>query len=190
MKLKAVLVAVAVGLLPGLGLAATTYTLDPFHTNINWKASHFGYSSPSGKFTKSEGSFTLDDAKPEASTLTVTIYTDSLITGIPKFDEHLKSKDFLNVAANNKATFVSTKVVKLSDQTADVEGNFTLNGVTKPLTLHVTLNKVGISPASNKQTAGFSATAVIKRSEYGITYAVPGVSDEVIIEIEVEGSAN
>jgi polyisoprenoid-binding protein YceI len=166
--------------------AADRYELDVTHTNIVWQANHFGFSSPSGKFVKSEGVVVLDETKPEKSSVTVTIDTASLRTGIEKFDEHLKSKDFLEVEKYTTAKFVSTKVDVTGKNTANVTGDFTLHGITKPVVLEVTLNKIGESPASKKHTAGFSATTTIKRSDFGMEYALPGVSDLVNIDIEAE----
>ena len=166
---------------------ADDYKIDPNHVNVVWYANHFGYSHPAGKFPKVEGTFSFDKAAPQDSHLTVTIDTSSLITGIPKFDEHIKSKDFLNVELYPKATFVSNKITVTGEDTADISGIFTLRNIAKPLVLKAKLNKTGMNPASEKMTAGFSATAIVKRADYGIVYALPGVADEVEIHIEVEG---
>lgn len=171
----------------GAHAAPEQYTLDPYHTNITWKANHVGFSNPSGKFAEASGQFTLDEAKPENSSVTVTIKPGSVLTGIPKFDEHLKSADFFNTETYTEARFESTKVVKTGEKTAKVHGNLTLLGITKPVVLNVTLNKIGENPFSKQKTAGFSATAIIKRSEFGMNYGIPVVSDDVQIEIEVEG---
>lgn len=175
--------------LPSVSMAAIeTYTLDPYHTNIDWRANHFGFSNPSGKFAKSVGTLKLDAADPAKSSVDVTIDTNSLVTGIDKFDEHLKSKDFLDVAKYPTARFVSTSVKLTGSDTADITGNFTLHGVTKPVVLKAKLNKLGLNDFSKKQVAGFSAVTILKRSEFGITMAIPGVSDEVQITLEVEGN--
>lgn len=168
--------------------AADTYTLDTNHTTVIWNASHFGYSKPHGLFPLIEGTLTLDEAAPENSKLDVTIPTDKLATGIPKFDEHLKGKDFFNVAEFPTAKFVSTKIEKTGDKTAKVTGDLTLLGVTKPATLDVTFNEKKPNPMNKKETVGFSATSTIKRSEFGINYALPNVSDEVELQIEAEAS--
>ncbi len=166
---------------------ADEYKIDPNHVNVVWYADHFGYSHPAGKFPKVEGTFSFDKTAPQDSHLNVTIDTSSLITGIPKFDEHIKSKDFLNVELYPAATFVSDKITITGEDTADISGTFTLKSIAKPLVLKAKLNKTGINPASEKMTAGFSATAIVKRSDYGIVYALPGVADDVEIHIEVEG---
>ncbi len=168
--------------------AAETYNLDPSHTNITWHANHFGFSNPSGKFAKTEGVLTLDEAKPANSKVEVTISTASIVTGIDKFDEHLKSDDFFKVVKFPEAKFVSQKVDLKGRDAAKVTGNLTLLGVTKPITLDVKLNKIGENPINKKKTAGFSASTTIKRSDFGINYALPGVSDEVKIDIESEAN--
>jgi polyisoprenoid-binding protein YceI len=166
--------------------AEEKYTLDPTHTNITWSANHFGFSNPSGKFSKVEGTLTLDEAKPEASKVNVTITPASVITGVEKLDEHLRTDAFFDVAKFPTATFVSDKVDVTGKGTAKITGNLTLHGVSKPVVLDVTLNKIGENPISKKKTAGFSASTTILRSDFGINYALPGVSDEVKIKIEAE----
>jgi len=168
--------------------AADKYTFDPSHTSVTWQANHFGFSNPSGKFAGIDGTLTLDEQKPENSSLAVTIPTGNLLTGVTKFDEHLKSKDFFNVAAFPKANFVSKRVEIAGKDSAKVIGTLTLLGVSKDLVLNVKLNKIGESPVTKKRTAGFSATTTIKRSDFGINYALPGVADEVAISIEAEAN--
>ncbi len=170
--------------------AADTYTLDPTHTTVIWNATHMGFSKPHGLFPLVEGTLQLDEANPEASKLDVTVPTTKLTTGIPKFDDHLKNADFFNVEKFPTATFKSTKIEKTGDKTAKVTGDLTLVGVTKPVTLDVTFNQKKPNPMSQKETVGFSATGVIKRSEFGINYAVPNVSDEVPLIIEAEAVKN
>ena len=168
--------------------APQNYTLDPMHTNVVWSANHFGFSNPSGKFATVQGTLVLNQDAPVNSKVNVTIALASVITGIDKFDAHLKSDAFFDVAKFQTATFVSDKVEVTGKDTAKVTGNLTLHGVTKPVVLDVKLNKIGENPINKKGTAGFSATTVIKRSEFGINYALPGVSDEVKIAIESEAN--
>lgn len=165
--------------------AEQTYQLDNSHTQVVWQISHFGFSHPAGKWM-AEGSLVLDDAKPQNSKVNATIHVADMVTGIPKLDEHLKSADFFDVAKYPTATFVSDKVSVSGKQKAAVHGMLTLHGVSKPVTLNVTLNKMGVNPVSNKKTAGFSASTTIKRSEFGINKYLPGLGDEVKINIEAE----
>lgn len=166
--------------------AADTYTLDPDHTGVAWRVSHFGLSSPSGKFFGVEGKLILDERRPQNSTLSITVKPENIITGVPKLDQHLKSKDFFNVAAFPTATFVSNKVEMTGKTTARVSGTFTLLGVSKPLTLDVTLNKIAYIEQFKRKKAGFSATTSIKRSDYGMGYGIPDVADEVRVRIKSE----
>ncbi len=192
MTFKTLTLAAATALLaftaPSASFAADSYKFDPNHTSVIWNATHFGASKPHGIFSQIEGTLTLDQADPAKSSLNVTIPTDKIATGIPKFDEHLKSKDFFNVTEHPTATFVSKKVEVTGKDTAKVTGDLTLVGVTKPVTLDVKLNQIAPNPMNKKETAGFSATTKIKRSEFGIKYAIPGVSDEVDLVIEAEAA--
>lgn len=168
--------------------APETFVLDPNHTNITWHANHFGFSNPSGKFATTEGKLVLDEDAPQNSSVEVTVKMGSVLTGIEKFDAHLKSPDFFDVEKFPEAKFTSKKVEVTGDKTAKIEGELTMLGVTKPLTLNVTLNKIGPHPMTGKKTVGFSATGTIKRSEYGMGFALPAVSDDVPLNIEVEGN--
>ncbi|MBG78348.1 MAG: polyisoprenoid-binding protein [Alphaproteobacteria bacterium] len=168
--------------------APESYNFDPTHTNILWKAEHFGFSKPSGRFGLTSGELILDEDAPENSSVEVVIDTTDLVTGIEKFDAHLKSSDFLDVENFPTATFKSTAVEVTGETTAKVTGDLTLHGVTKPVTLDMTLNKIGINPISEKKTAGFSGSIVLKRSDFGISMYVPNVSDEVEISIEAEAA--
>lgn len=170
------------------------YKFDTAHTDIVWFAKHFGFSSSIGKFVKSEGEIIIDKDAPQKSSVTAKIDTRSMTTGQPKFDDHLKNQDFLHVSKHPTATFKSTKVEVTGKKTAKVHGDFTLMGITKPIILGVTLNKLGTNPFNLKRTIGFTATTTFKRSDFGIKYALPGVSDDVKIHIDMEaiwiGAAN
>ena len=166
--------------------AADIYPLDPLHTNITWSANHLGFSNPSGKFTLVTGAIVIDEAHHQNSSVNVTIKTDSIQTGITAFDTHLKAKDFFNTVKYPEATFVSKNII-VQGKRAKIIGDFTLLGVTNELVLEARLNKIGLNSYTQRKTAGFSATGVIKRSDYGMDFGVPGVSDNVKISIEVEG---
>lgn len=165
--------------------AADSYTFDPAHTYVLWHINHFGFSNPSGKWL-AEGSLVLDSAKPENSKVNATIHVADFITGIPKLDEHLKGDMFFNVAKFPTATFVSNEVKVTGKDTAKILGTLTVHGVSKPVTLDVTLNKMGTNPITMKPSVGFTATTQLKRSDFGINAFLPGLGDEVIINIEAE----
>ncbi|GMV30163.1 MAG: polyisoprenoid-binding protein [Rhodanobacteraceae bacterium] len=166
--------------------AADKYEFDGNHTNVVFTWSHFGLSNPSARFAKVEGEVLLDTADLTKSSVSVTIPIDSLRTDVPKFDEHLRSSDFFDLAKFPTATFKSTKVEKAGDNKLKVTGDLTIHGVTKPAVLDVTVNKIGDHPMAKKPTAGFDATTVVKRSDFGMGNYVPNVSDEVKIHITTE----
>lgn len=165
--------------------AADTYTLDPEHSYVSFKISHFGFSSPSGKWF-ANGTLVLDQDNPQNSRANITIKVKDIVTGIPELDDHLRTKDFFEVSKYPTATFVSDHVTLTGNQTADVQGTLTVHGISRPITLHVKLNKHGMHPMTDKISAGFTATAALKRSEFGITTYLPGLGDDVKLEIEAE----
>ena len=171
---------------------AAKYTFDKAHTNVIWFADHFGYSHPFGYFKDIDGYLLIDKDAPQNSKINVTIETDSLTTPVDKFTEHLKTDAFFDVKKFPEAKFVSTNVEVTGKDTANVTGNLTLHGVTKPLVLAVKLNAIGDNPMSKKPYVGFSANATIKRSDFGMTSYLPsagigtGVGDDVKLIIETE----
>lgn len=165
--------------------AAETFKIDPMHSFVLWHISHFGFSNPSGKW-RVNGTLELDKDKPQNSKVNVTINVADIITGIDELNTHLKGKLFFDVAQFPVATFVSDKVDVTGKDTANVHGILNVHGVSKPIVLNVHLNKAGINPISNKMTVGFTATTTLKRSDFGINTLLPGVGDEVKIEIEAE----
>lgn len=165
--------------------AAETLTLDPMHTYVEWHINHFGFSNPSGKWM-ANGTLVLDKDQPQNSKVNATIKVGDMITGIDELNKHLKSKLFFDVASFPIATFVSDKVDVTGKDTAKVHGILTVHGVSKPIVLDVKLNKAGVNPISNKMTAGFTASTTLNRSSFGINTLVPGLSDEVKINIEAE----
>jgi polyisoprenoid-binding protein YceI len=166
---------------------ATTYTLDPLHSYVEWKVSHFGFSTPSGKWF-ANGTVNYDEKKPEASQVNATLKLADIVTGIPDLDKHLKGKLFFNVEQFPTATFVSDKVEVQNQQLTKVHGQLTVHGVTKPVTLDVKLNQQGKNPITDKDAIGFSASTKLKRSDFGMTTMLPGIGDEVDISINVEAS--
>ncbi|MBC6942192.1 MAG: polyisoprenoid-binding protein [Xanthomonadales bacterium] len=166
---------------------AATYTLDPAHTQVVYSWTHFGFSHPSGQFGKIQGTLEFDAAAPTRSKVEVTIDMASLNTNVPALDEHLQKEDFFDVAKYPQATFKSTKVEAGKDSKhLKVTGDLTLHGVTKPVVLDVTINKLGEHPMRKKPAAGFDATATLKRSEFGVGAYVPNISDEIALRITTE----
>jgi polyisoprenoid-binding protein YceI len=174
-------------------LHAATYTLEPDYTQGIFRWNHLGFSSPAAQFAQGTGSLEFDSANPTRSSVTVTIPIASLHTGVPDLDEDFRSTDFFDIAKFPTATFTSIKVEKgaAADQ-LKVTGELNLHGVTKAVTLDVTLVKVGTNPRSNLPTVGFDATTMLKRSDFGLGNYVPQVGDEIqmhIISQAVEAKA-
>lgn len=187
--MKIFLKLLAASLLAFSAQATETYKFDPNHVNINWNANHFGFSNPSGKFNDVEGTLLLDEKNPRNSSVEVTIKINSLTTGLPKFDSHLKGPDFFDAEKFPTAKFVSKNVIVIGNSNAKITGDFTMRGITKQVTLDVKLNKIGINQYTQKKTVGFSASAVIKRSQFNMNFGIPGISDNVKIQIEAEAIA-
>ncbi len=166
--------------------AAEKYTLDPHHSSVMWTINHLGFSNPSGKWF-AEGTLVLDEKNPADSKVNVTISVGDIVTGITELDKHLKSESFFDVKKFPVATFVSDKIIMTGKHTAKVKGMLTMHGVSKPITLNMKLNKAGMNPISNKKSVGFSGTAELKRSEFGITTLLPMLGDDVKLDIQAEG---
>lgn len=169
--------------------ANQTFALDPHHTQVHFNWSHFGFSNPGATFDISKGTLIWNAKEPGQSSVTVTIPVASVDTQVPALDARFKSQ-FFEAAKYPTITFKSTSVnrIGLSDHYR-VDGALTVHGITKPVTLRATLNKVGEHPMLNAPAIGFDATATIKRSEFGLDAYVPVVSDLVHIHITAEGVA-
>jgi len=168
--------------------AAESYTVDPNHTFPNFTINHLGFSTMHGRFGKTSGKIVIDKEKKTGS-VDVVIDAASVDTGFQKRDDHLRSPDFLNAVEYPDITYKSTKVILHDGGGATVEGNLTILGVSKPVTLNVTSINCGINPmdpTKTKYVCGFDATAKIKRSDFGINFALPAIGDEMNIALEVE----
>lgn len=165
--------------------AADSYTIDPRHTHPTYEVNHFGWSTQRGRFDNVTGKITLDRAGKSA-TVDLSIDVASVSTGVDKLDEHLRSEDFFNVAKYPAMTFKSRQVTFSGDKPASVNGEFTLLGVTRPVTLTITAFHCAPNPFAKKDACGADAVATIKRSEFGMKTMVPGLGDEVKLLINVE----
>ena len=163
-----------------------TYQLDPTHTDVLAQWTHFGFSQPSAHFGISEGTLVYDAADVGKSSVQVTMPITGMNSFVAKLDEHLASGDFFDAAKFPNATFKSTSVAAAGTNKLTVTGDLTIKDITKPVTLDVTLNGAGEYPMLKKQAIGFSATATIKRSDFGVGAYAPNVSDEVQLRITPE----
>lgn len=187
MKKLALTTALLIGLsASNAALAQTTYTVDPSHTNVLLNVSHGGFSDMTIEAVNPEGTIIFDQENPENSSVNIIMKSANIDGDGEKFNEHLHSADFFNVAEYPEITFKSTKIEVTDDNEGKITGDLTLRGVTKPVVLEVDFNKAGENPFSKKQTIGFTAEGEIKRSDFGIEYALPFVEDEVEIDINIE----
>lgn len=166
---------------------SVTYTMDPSHTDVVATWNHFGYSHPNAMFRGITGTLTYDPEHPDQASVQATIPVASVHTASDKLDEHLQGADFFDAAKWPNITFKSTSAKRGSAaDTLEVTGNLTIHGVTRPVTLNVTVNKLGAHPMSKAPTAAFNATATIKRSDFGVKLYVPMVSDEISLRMTTE----
>jgi len=162
---------------------AGSYTVESSHTRVGFSVSHFGFSDWFGEFANVTGSLALDPADVTRSKLAVSIPVATIATTNTTLDDELRSAEWFDAGAYPAITFVSTKVERTGERTADVTGNLTFHGVTKPVTLKASFNGGGVNPMNKAYTVGFNATGTIKRSDFGVTKYVPVVGDEVTLRI-------
>lgn len=187
---KSLLVLAISATIISLPATAADYVIDTkgAHASINFAVKHLGYSWLTGRFDNFSGEFSYDPAKPEASSVSVTIDTTSVNSNHAERDKHLRSDDFLNVEKFPKATFVSKKIVLDSDDKDefDIVGDLTLNGVTKSITIEVEKIGEGKDPWGGYR-AGFSGETEIKMKDFNIKMDLGPASQTVTLELEVEG---
>lgn len=171
---------------PEASVPAGKYSLDKGHGYITFSYSHLGFSNPHVGFNDFDVDLQFDPEKPAASQLEVVIQAASISSRVEVFDGHLRGGDYFDTDKHPTIGFTSTKVAMTSETTADVYGDLTIKGVSKPVILNAVLNKAGTHPIAKKPTLGLSATTTVKRSDWGIDKYTPLVGDEVTIEIEVE----
>jgi polyisoprenoid-binding protein YceI len=184
----AALTAMAFGFLTGTASAQQErYLFDKAHTNILFFVNHLGFSMMKGKFHEYDGEFIFDREDPTQSSLDVTIATASVDMDHDGLNEHLRTADFFDTETYPTMSFKSTAIERTGEDTALITGDFTMLGVTQPVTLDVKFNKADVHPVNQEYIAGFSGGTTIKRSDYGMTYLVPAIGDEVTVMLEVEG---
>ena len=165
--------------------APESYTVEPNHTIPRFSVNHLGFSTHMAQFSKTAGKIMLDTAAKSGS-LDITIQAASFDGGNEAFEKHVRGPDFFDVEKFPTMTYKSTKFNFTGDNLTSVEGNFTMLGVTKPLTLAVTGFRCGNHPFNKKAMCGADASAKLKRSDFGMKTFIPAVSDEVTLMIQVE----
>lgn len=166
---------------------ATDYTLDTVHTQVFACASHMGFSTPCARFRIKSGFFHFDDGDWSTAKVDAIVDAASLDLGDAAWDAKVRSWEFLETGKFPDAHFVSQSAERTGEHSGIVHGALTLRGVARKLDLHVTFNRAGLDPYDLRYTAGFSATATLKRSDFGMTKYLPDIGDVVQIRIEAEG---
>lgn len=168
--------------------ASGAYALDTAHANILFSANHLGFSNYFGRFNTMEGTLQFDAADVTKSSVNMKVHTASVDSNNSEMEAKFQDAQFLNSEKFPLATFISTKVEKLSADKGRITGDLTLLGVTKPITLDVTFNGYAVNPYTKAPTMGFSAKGTFKRSDFGMIAYLPDVGDDVSLIIEAEFS--
>jgi polyisoprenoid-binding protein YceI len=176
---------IALGFSASVYAAPETYNIDVNHTKPVFSYSHFGYSTQMSRFDTVKGTVTLDRAT-KTGAVDVTIDAKSVDTGSALFNEHIQGADFFDTAQYPSITFKSSKLKFDGDKLTAVEGDLSIKGITKPVTLTVTSMLCMPHPMTKKAACGANATAVIKRSDFNMAKYTPFVGDDVTLTIPVE----
>ena len=176
----------AAALVPAAALAQTaapvpagTYKVDSHHTQAVFAINHMGFSEFYGTIPNATGTLTLDPANPAADTLDVTLPVAAISTTNSVLDGELKDPSWLDAAKYPEIRFTANKVTRTGATTAHIDGNLTMHGITRPVALDATFGGAGTNPLNKAYTIGFSATGMIKRSDFGVTKYVPLIGDTV-----------
>ena len=188
---KSLLATAAIIALSAVGAQAAQYKTDQGHTEVRFSWSHAGVSVQTGEFTVADGTLNLDPENPGESSLEVTIDANSVTTGFGPLDDHLKSKDFLEVESFPEITFVSTSVEVTGDKTANVTGDLTIHGTTKPVTLETELTHLGDHPLGaaigyyQGDWVAFSASTTIDHQEFGVGgFSTGPITIDIVTEMK------
>jgi|SRR5699024_5668603 len=168
----------------------STFVLEPTHTQVRFQWDHFGFSAPGANFNTVEGEIRINETHPDKSSVAISIPVSSLHTHVPALDEHLLTdKAFFQPEKHPHITYVSTKISNLDvdDKSFELEGDITINGITKPATLDAQVTKIGPHPMWNDARAiGVNATTTLLRSDFNMDAHAPYVSDELKVTITLE----
>ena len=186
MKKLALTAIMALGIGLSHGAHAESYIIDPAHTNILMRVSHLGFSDMVPEALKPQGVIHFDESKPDKNAAEVTLQASNIDGDDKKFNEHLQSSDFFNSAEFPVVTFKGTSIQVTGEKTGVLTGDLNLLGVTRPVTLNVTFNQVGVNGFIQVETIDFTATGSFKRSEFGMGYGPPAIGDEITLDINLE----
>jgi polyisoprenoid-binding protein YceI len=166
--------------------AAASWEIDPSHAHVTFTADHLGFSVVHGQFRAFTADIRFAPENIAATQIAVTIDAKSIDTGWPARDEHLRSPDFLNVAAHPAITFRSTAVTRTGEATADIAGELTVIGVTRPATFKAVLNRLAPNPFTGEPTAGFTVTGQIRRADHGMTFGGDAFGAVIPVRVDLE----
>ncbi|MBV16546.1 MAG: polyisoprenoid-binding protein [Thalassospira sp.] len=166
--------------------AAESYKLGPSHTSVIFIVNHLGFSNYQGRFGGASGELTIDRDNLAASSAEINIDLTQIDSGFEGLDNHMKTADFFDVENHPTATFKSSAIELVGENGAKITGDLTILGQSKPLVLDVTLTGEGDHPMTGDHILGFAAKGTVTRSDYGMTYLVPAVSDDVTLQISSE----
>lgn len=168
---------------------AADYSIDDDHSFALFKVQHMGAGFVHGRFDAVAGEISFDEANPAASKVSVTVKADSISTGVPKMEGHLKSPEILDAVQFPTLTFVSKSWAKAADGSYDVSGDLTIHGVTKPVTVKAVHTGKGTNPWTKKELVGFETSFDIKRADYGVTYGPGAIGETIRITFALEAIA-
>lgn len=164
---------------------SATYKIEPMHTFVTFEAKHFGTSTNRGRFDKKDGTITIDPAA-KTGRAEITVDMSSINTGTPRFDSHLKSKDFFDIEKFATATFVGDKFEFDGSKVKSVSGQLTLLGKTGPVTFTAENYNCFDHPMFKAQACGGDFVGTLQRSQWGMGYGLPGIPDSVRLVIQIE----
>jgi len=167
-------------------LPSGNYRLDKGHTYISFIFDHYGFSTPIGGFNTFDGNLILDSEDPGNSSVEVVIDATSVDTRVARLDGRLNEADFFDTEKFPEATFRSTRIVRTGDDTFDVVGDLTIKDITVSVTLATTIRAASPHPRRKIPAIGILGEATVSRSAWGMTVDLPGVPDEVIIQVTSE----
>lgn len=170
---------------PAPAAAAPTWALDPTHTFVHWEVVHMGTSTIRGRFDKAAGNVQFD-AKAQRLDVSISVDTASVSSGVPILDLLLKGRAMLDTAANPQAFFVARNATFDGETPREIRGEFTLRGISQPLTLRALRWHCGLNPLFRRTVCGGDFEAELGRSSFGITHSLPFVADTVRLVIQVE----
>ena len=189
MNLKALTLGLVVASAATFAIAKpVAYQIDPTHSATVFSWSHFGFSTPSANFSDIQGTINVDNEKPAASSVNVTIPLSSINTNVAALDKHIQGAEFFDAAKYPNITFKSTKVETKDKKHFKIMGDLTIKGVTKPVVLDATLNKQAVHPMTKLPNIGFNATTSFNRSAFGVAAYAPNVGDKITVNITTEAS--